>query len=227
MSIRRRNAAMRRTLREVLTRPEQFFEAEGRLDDPAVPLLIVSTLAAVSVLSVLPAYLWMQSAYPLPTLESVSLAFGDRSVESSGLSATLIGAGLLSTFLEWLVHGTALYLGTLPFASDGSYRDLLVATGWGYLPQIVASLVTLAAVLAATVIAPSSVPTRAQITLAGHAVVQSTPPRPLYTAAEVIGAALTVWSGYVWVGAVSAVRGVSRRIGAGVVALLVILFVGL
>jgi len=218
---------MWRTLREVLTRPQRFFEAEGRLDDPVAPLLVVSTLAAVSVLSVLPAYLWIRSAYPLPTLDSVSLSVGGRSVESSGLSATLIGAALLSTFVAWFLHGTALYLGTLPFASEGSFRELLVATGWGYLPQILASAVTLAAVLSATVVAPASAPARAQVTLANHAVVQTAPPHPLYTAAEAIGAALTVWSGYVWLGAVRAVRGVSRRVGVGVVALLVVLFVGI
>lgn len=218
---------MWRTVREVLTRPKQFFEAEDRLDDPVASLLVVSTLAAVSVLSILPAYLWMQSTYPLPTLDTVSLSFGGRSVESSGLSATVIGAALLSTYVEWFVHGTALYLGTLPFASEGSFRELLVATGWGYLPQILASAVTLVAVLSAAVIDPATVPARAQITLANHAVVQTAPPRPIFTAAEVIGAALTVWSGYVWLSAVRAVRGVSRRVGVGVVALLVVLFVGL
>jgi len=218
---------MWRTLREVLTRPQRFFEAEGRLDDPVAPLLVVSALATVSVLSILPAYLWMQSAYNLPTLNSVSLSVSGRSVESSGLSATLIGAALLSTFVAWFVHGTALYLGTLPFASEGSFRELLVATGWGYLPQVLASVVTLAAVLSATVVEPTSVPARAEVTLANHAVVQSAQPRALYTAAEAVGAALTVWSGYVWFGAVRAVRGVSRRVGVGVVALLVVLFVGL
>ncbi|MFB6156099.1 MAG: Yip1 family protein [Haloferacaceae archaeon] len=221
----RTESTVKRAVAEVLTRPRRFFEREDRFESALAPLLVVLSLAVVSLLSLLPAYLSLLASRPLPGFGPFVLAFGGTAVRTSRLSATVVFGIVAAPFLVWALHGAALHLLARPFASGGSLRRTLVVTGWGYLPQVGATAVTLLATVAIAVSSPDAAPSAFGVTLAGHAAVRGKQLTPLYVGAELVGIAGTLWSGYVWYGGLRAVSGLSRRQAALVVGGLVFVLV--
>lgn len=129
-----------------------------------------------------------------------------------GTFATVGGAvgvvvALAMPFVAWLVyaglfHGIGALLG-----GEGSFRTTLVSIGWGLVPKLVGSAVTLATtwILLRAVQVPADVTTasfqRYQEAIQSH---------PATLAGTAVSALVLLWSAYIWVAAVEHALDVER-----------------
>lgn len=179
----------------VLTHPDEFF-AE-RTDDPGLrgPVLIVLAVGVLGLLSAVPSLLLVLRGIPAEA----------RAIVGAGLA---IGAifGLVGPFVVWLLYAIVFYAISMVFDGTGSFRDLFVLTGWGFLPRILGAAVS--AVVMFVVVGTTAAPETAEAMAAFNRQLQSD---PLVRASTVVGIAITLWSGYLWTHAVAAARGLSLR----------------
>lgn len=179
----------------VLTHPDEFF-AE-RTDDPGLrgPVLIVLAVGVLGLLSAVPSLLLVLRGIPAEA----------RAIVGAGLA---IGAifGLVGPFVVWLLYAIVFYAISMVFDGAGSFRDLFVLTGWGFLPRILGAAVS--AVVMFVVVGTTAAPESAEAMAAFNRQLQSD---PLVRASTVVGIAITLWSGYLWTHAVAAARGLSLR----------------
>lgn len=194
---------------DLLTTPREFFA-----DRPAPalrwPALVVATSglfqATVVAAIVLPLGGILPAEVPLVAIVA-------------GLFPLLAAVGLVA----WLLATGALYALSYPLAGRGHGRRLLAYVGWGWLPQTLGTLVlAVAAVLAVTQLQPPTDEAAARefarqlqegrllafATVAGTAQVAATGSFDQVQTVVSVGA--TLWSGYVWVGALVCARGLAR-----------------
>lgn len=230
-------------LRETLLAPGATF-ASGRLDrhpvlgHPAAVLLLLGTVTVVW--SFVPASL--SEGVLLAAENYVTIAVGDATLSVSRSLAAIVGLAVLAPFVFCLYVALPIFvlatlgsavvraargdLSTLPTTltqGTGRARELAAAfrrtaalIAVGLLPQLVATtvagLVTLVLVLTDPGIdATLTMRAPGQLLLA----VPSVPAATALTHA--VGAACTLWSGYVWVGAVESALDASRRTAAAAV----------
>lgn len=223
-------------LRRLLVRPRPVLA--DRPTALAGPVKVVFILGVVAVGGTLvPALVLIGNRMPslLPESPAVSLATGSGAVSVPSFTLQIMALSLLSPFFFWiltalLVHGL-IALGTLanavrngrPVAPAGyptrsslaarvnAFRGTLVAVGWGYTPQILASLVTASVTIPLSLADPAGLPEAILFTPAGHTVlrVPETPTLTLLT--HTVGAASVLWSGHLWVEGLQSTRGLSRR----------------
>ena len=126
---------MKKTLFSVLINPDAFFrDAMGEKENFTIPVLIV---LAVSILSAAYGYL-------IGGLTSRMMSAVMPGLESIILIATVIGT-IVGTFVFWVVWAAVLYGFSAAFKGEGSFKRTLEFTGYGYLPQIAGSIITLIA----------------------------------------------------------------------------------
>ena len=229
-------------LRRALVRPEVTLQ--NRQTTLAGPLALAFALGVVVVAGALiPGFLILENNLPslLPDSPPITLATRSGAVTIPSLQLKIMVLALASPVVIWIATGTVVH-GLLALVTvSGSiargtfsrprtrptmaslaarldaFRRTFVAVGWGYAPQILASLFT--AILFVTTYGanPDLIVRWVQFTLAGHIVVVA-PAFPFLTAGtHVVGAASVFWTGYVWVGTLQATRGVSRRTALAVV----------
>lgn len=212
-------------------------------------LSLVFVLGLVTVAGLLlPALVRARSHPEFPTTGTVSLVTGGGTVQASTLSLGLIALGLLAPFLTWAILALALHaaVGLVALITDGNWRESLAAVrsapreavrgtadalyrtaaavGWGYWPQLVATLLTLAGFLIYLVVGPAE-PVGVNLTIAGHTTVYARSAAALTVWSHGVGALCTLWTGYVWVGALEAYRGLTRRRALAAVAPVLLLVV--
>lgn len=228
--------------RRMLIRPKAAIE--GRPTALAGPLGLVFVLGVVAVGGTLvPALGILDTQMPsiLPDSPAVSLATGSDAVAIPSVVLEIMVLSLVVPFVLWvltalLVHVLTWFValagairGGRPAVSTGyptrsslatrfdGFRRTLVAVGWGYAPQILASLVTAGVLVSFSLAGPDVLPKAMLLTPAGHTVVKI-PKMPAFTLlTHSVGAVSVVWTGYVWVGGLQATRGVSRRTAVAVV----------
>lgn len=194
----------------VLTHPDEFF-AE-RTDDPGLrgPVLIVLAVGVLGLLSAVPSLLLVLRGIPAEA----------RAIVGAGLA---IGAafGLVGPFVVWLLYAIVFYAISMVFDATGSFRELFVLTGWGFLPRILGAAVS--AVVMFVVVGTTAAPETAEAMAAFNRQLQSD---PLVRASTVVGIAITLWSGYLWTHAVATARDLTVRQAAVVVGIPVALSIG-
>ena len=223
-------------LRRLLVHPRAVVEA--RQTALTGPLGLVFALGVVAVGGTLvPGLVLIEERMPslLPETPTVSFATGSGAVSVPRSTLEIMVLSLLSPFAFWLLTALVVHVLTgvvalagaarsgrpslserasarSPIATGfGRFRRTLVAVGWGYAPQVLASLVTAAALVPFTLAGPDVLPRAMLMTPAGHTVVDVPTNRTLTLLTHGVGAASVVWTGYVWVGGLQATRGVSRR----------------
>lgn len=182
-------------VRTLLTRPGEFFA--DREDDPSLkgPAAIVVTIAVLSAVAG----------------AVVLLQFG-QVVPADARGVFVVGAviGVLVSvavpFVTWLLYAIAFHLLTALFDGEGEFRDTFVFTGWGFLPRVLATLVSLVVTL--YVVQVVDAPTEAVGFASYSQRIQGT---PLVQVSTVVGVVFTLWSAYIWVAAVERARSVTRR----------------
>ncbi|MFC7096753.1 Yip1 family protein [Halobaculum marinum] len=178
-----------------LTDPDGFF-AERR-DDPAflAPMLVVLAAGVVGVVGSIPVLRATLSALP---------------PEASGLASVfvVVGAvgGLVGPLVVWVVAAGVFHVLSIPFDGEGPFSRTLKIVGWGFVPSIVAGVVT--AVVNYRVYSAVQFPDDPQQI---QQFVESIQSRPELLVAGAVGVLLTVYQGFIWVYAVRHARRVDLR----------------
>jgi Yip1 domain. len=149
----------------------------------------------------------------LTSFATTEITFADVGVVD--LILVIIGGllGVVGPFISWLIIGALFFIGSLIFAGDGEFRDLLAAIGWGFAPRV---LVPIVGGIIAFVFTPGA---------------SITDPQQIQQAVQSPGAIITyvvntgayVWAGVIWTYAVARVRNISIRGAAVVVGAVVVI----
>lgn len=128
---------MNNSILSILINPDAFFQEKvNSKEDLRIPALIVLVAGVVgAVYAVLMAQL---SARMMSTMMP--------GIESIILIAALAGA-LIGTFILWLIWAGLIYGISSAFKGEGSFRRTLEFIGYGFLPQVIGSVITLGAAL--------------------------------------------------------------------------------
>lgn len=188
--------------------PGAFFEE--RSDD--ISLLRASTVVLiVAALTVGTVYL---------TAETMLSAIPDDAQQvSSIIYGTTIVAGVVGTLGLWLIYAVVFHaLAKLVYEAEGSFRETLAVTAWGFGPQILGSLVTLGVTYYVFSVQGIVYPDTSSIQ-AIQQYTQSVQSRPLFQWTTVAGVLFTLWSGFVWITGLSNVLAINERDAFVVVAI--------
>lgn len=195
-------------LREVLTDPESFFEAEA--DDPGLlgPAAVVVAVAVVGLLAALPVLRATLGAVPAGAgaFVAVGLAFGAV-------------VALVTPFVVWLVYAGLFTLLSIPLDGDGEFRAVFALVGWGFAPRVLSGAVD--GLLTFLWVQDVDFSDPEAVQGAGQALATE----PLGIASQAFGILMTLWAAWIWTHAVAASRDLSVRraavpvgvvVGAGV-----------
>ena len=136
-------------------------------------------------------------------------------IQSSSLSA-MVGA-LIMTFIFWLIVAGVFYLISSLFKGQGSFNRVLEVVGYGYLPQIAGSLITL---VAAIIYIPRiTVPTLTKAALEDPAMIEQVTKAFMHDPAmmeltqitTLISIVFMLWSAHIWIFGMKHARGLSPR----------------
>jgi hypothetical protein len=216
-------------LTAALVRPDGFFDrrqnapsetqAENETDDgsPSLlyPVAIVAIVGLVGALGSIPVLLLVSSGLS----QSVQLFFAVGAV--IGFLFSIVGP-----FIAWLLYAIAFQVISYFLGGEGEFRETFVLSGWGFLPRILSSLLSVGATVVVFLstspdISPGAGP---QATQAFSQQLQSD---PMVQIASGIGIVLTLWSGYIWVFAVKHARDLSRNRAVVTVAIPLLVSIGI
>lgn len=181
---------------ELLTDPDEFFERAAADDGLAKPAGVILLVGVVGALSSLPVLRATVAAMPPEAGSFATLAY------VFGIGGALVGA-----FVLWALYAGAMHvISTLAFDAEGSFRRTLAVTAWGFVPAILAAVVSGALTYVAfqSITIPSD-PARA----AGFA--QAVQNDPILQLASVLGIVFLLWQGFLWTFAVSHARDLHIR----------------
>ncbi|ELZ18705.1 YIP1 family protein [Natrinema limicola] len=213
---------------QLLVDPAAFFDAEVPPLSQSVGVLIAT---GAMCLGVIPPVLSLLESLVIPdevvfdALPPIRYVVSGWEVSIPGLVAILLVSVLAVPLVAWIAFAALFYLLSWPIASESGVDRTVSLVAWGFVPQLLANGVTLAALLAAF----PAMPTESwRIGVTVPARLYASPPafEPLFAAATVVGVGCTLWSGYLWAHAIAAARGLTLRQGLAVVAGPTILVVG-
>lgn len=209
------------SLLDVLIRPDAFFSnrvtENENLKIPALIILTGSIVAAIN------GYLIggmsaKMMADVMPGLDMIIT-----------LSAT--AGALIMTFIFWLIVAGVFYLFSSVFKGQGSFNRVLEVVGYGYLPQIAGSLITVVATI--LYIPRITVPTLTKAALEEPAMVTQVTNAFLHDPAmmeltqitTLIAIVFMLWSAHIWIFGIKHGRGLSPRDAAICVGVPIVLYV--
>lgn len=181
---------------DLLTDPDGFF-AE-RADSPSLtgPTLVVLLVAVIGI------------AGSLPVLRASTAALPDE----VGFIGTVIYAsgvigGVIGVLIVWLLYAVAFHaVSAAGFGAEGSFRDTLALTGWGFVPRIPEGLISAGVtyVVFSGVTFPSD-------PMQASRFVQQLRNDPLLEVTAWLGLAFLAWSAMLWTFAMRHGRGLTLR----------------
>ncbi|QCC58681.1 YIP1 family protein [Natrinema thermotolerans] len=215
-------------LRRLLIEPAAFFDAESPslsrsggvlLAVGVVSLGIVPPVVSLLRSPVIPDDVVLDA---FPSLRYVTTGW---EVSVPGVVGLLVGALLAMPVLFCLLFAALFYLLSWPVASERGFGRTAGLVAWGFVPQLVANVPAIAALLVAFPSTPTEV---WALGMTVPARVYASPPAfdPLFATVTAVGVICTLWSGYLWAHAVAAARGLSLRQAIAVVTVPTILVLG-
>ncbi|MDD1684091.1 MAG: YIP1 family protein [Methanoregula sp.] len=122
---------------DILIRPDAFFRSTvDKKEDLKFPLLIVLAGSLVAA-----AY-----GYLISGLTARMMSSAMPGIETIITLSSVLGA-LMGTFVFWILWTGVIYVLTIAFKGQGSFKQVLAVVGYGYLPQIFGSVITLIAAI--------------------------------------------------------------------------------
>lgn len=215
-------------LRRLLVDPAGFFAVESPSYSQSVGVLMATAAAC---LGVIPSTLSLLRSPVIPD-ETVFGAFppiqyvtAGWEVSIAGIVGILVGALIAEPVIAWLAFAALFYALSWPIATESGFGRTARFVAWGFVPQFVANVCTLAVLLVAFPAIPTEI---WGIGVTVPARIYALPPAfdPLFAAANAVAVFCTLWSGYLWAHAVAAARGLTVRQGLAVVAVPTVLVVG-
>lgn len=192
------------SITNVITDPNASFR--NRSDNPGLlrPLGIVFLAALASIIA------------PLLTYRAF-VAAGAPAIATFSFAGGVIGA-FFSQFIAWIIFSLVFYLLSIAVGGSGSLGDTFKLNGWGFVPAILAGIVTAIGQLIAlqNTTVPDLPQTFNQQTATAffeamtefQAAIQSD---PAVRIATLIAILLTVWQGIIWLYATKQARDLSFR----------------
>ena len=209
------------SLLDVLVRPDVFFSrVVTEKETLKIPVLIVLTVGIVAAIS----------GYLMGGLSAKMMAGIMTGMESVIPLFAMAGA-LIGTFVFWLIAAVIFYLISSLFKGQGSFKRVLEVVGYGYLPQIAGSIISL---VAAIIYIPRiTVPTLTKAALEDPAMIQQVTKAFLHDPAmmeltqitTLVSIVFMLWSAHIWIFGIKYARGLSPRDAAICVGIPVVLYV--
>lgn len=180
---------------KVFTDPDRFFRETA--DDVKLthPLGIVTTVGILTMASTV-----------------VLMSRVSRAVTSEVGAFTALGGvigaigGFVGVYIMWVIYSALFHGLSSVFDGEGPFRRTMILTGWGFVPAIFASLVSLVILVVALqgVSFPSN-PEQIQ------PFVQRIKRRPIFLVGGILGIVFTIWQGFIWLFAVKHARNLSLQ----------------
>lgn len=206
---------------DILFRPDAFFgtmmNEKESLKIPALIVLAGSIVAA--------AY-----GYLISGLTAKMMASAVPGIETI-ITISSIGGALIGTFIFWILWAGIIYALSFAFQGQGSFSRMLQVVGYGYLPQILGSVITL---IAATQYIPKiTVPTLSSAAMQDPALIEQTMKAFIHDPAmleltqitTLITIVFLLWSANIWIFGAKHARRLSPRDSALCVGIPVVLYV--
>jgi hypothetical protein len=181
---------------QLLTNPDAFFAR--RADSPGLrgPVVVVLLVALVGI------------AGSLPVLQATLAVLPQ---EASGFAPVFyaisaVGA-LVGTFVIWLIYAGAFHaISAVLYEGEGPFSRTLALTGWGFVPAILAGIVS--AIVAVAVFQGMVLPDDPQQI---QRFVRTLQRRPEFLVASVFGMLTLLWQGFLWAFAMKHGREITLR----------------
>ena len=209
------------SLLDVLIRPDAFFSnlktEKESLKIPALIILCGGFAAAIY-------------GYLMGGLSAKMMA-GVMPGMDTIISLSAMAGALIMTFIFWLIVTGVFYLFSSVFKGQGSFNRVLEVVGYGYLPQIAGSLIT---IVAAIVYIPKIVvPTLTKAALEDPSMIEQVTKAFMHDPAMVelmqittlVSIVFMLWSANIWIFGIKHARQLSPRNAAICVGVPVVLYV--
>jgi hypothetical protein len=209
------------SLIDILLRPDAFFSnVKNEKESLRLPALIILTGGIVAAIH----------GYLMGSLSAKMMAGIMPGMDAIiPLSAT--AGALIMTFVIWLIVAGVFYLISFLFKGQGSFYRVLEVVGYGYVPQIAGSIITL---VAAIVYIPRiTVPTLTKTALEDPAMIEQVTKTFMHDPAMIeltqittlVSIVFMLWSAHIWIFGIKHARGLSPRDAAICVGVPVVLYV--
>lgn len=209
------------SLTDILVKPDAYFSSlvsgPESLKMPALIVLAGGIVAAVY-------------GYLMGGLSAKMMAGLMPGMDTIIMLSATVGA-LIFTFIFWLITAGIFYGISALLKGKGSFNRVLEIVGYGYLPQILGSLVTLVA--AAFYLPRITVPTLSKAALQDPAMIQEATKAFMHDPAmmelvqitTLVSIVFLLWSAHIWIFGMKHARGLSPRDAAICVGVPIVLYV--
>jgi hypothetical protein len=209
------------SLIDVLFRPDEFFgKIKTENESLKIPALIVLAGGIVAAIH----------GYLLGGLSAKMMAGIMPGMDAIIYVSATVGA-LIMTFILWFIAAGIFYLASILFKGQGSFNRVLEIVGYGYLPQVAGSLIS---VIVAIVYIPGvTVPVLTKAALEDPAIIEQATKAFTHDPAMMMLTQITtlvsivfmLWSAHIWIFGMKHARGLSPRDAAICVGVPVVLYV--
>jgi len=212
--------AIRSAIRTLLTDPDAFFVE--RADDLSIrgPLVVVTLVALVgSIATVVQNQHLVSLAEPAfrealnESSENMTSAEIDDAVNLfvQVYTAFTYAFALLGPYVVWFLYGGVFHAISAVFDGDGSFSDTMVAVGWGRVPAVFGSVVTVAVNYYNYEVRGVTLSQDISADGATEAFQQLQPPAEVLLVNTSLSIVFTLWAAYIWVSGLQYARDLSRR----------------
>lgn len=208
------------SLIDILIRPDAFFaQASKETESLKVPALIVLAGSIVSA-----AY-----GFLMGSVSAKMMAGLMPGMDSLIILLAVLGA-MIGVFIFWIIAALVFYLISSIFKGQGSLKRVLEFVGYGYLPQILGSLITIVAAfeylprVVVPVLTKSALEDPTVIEAAAKAFMHDPAMMELTQVTSLIAIVFMLWSANIWIFGIRHARGLSMRDAALCVGIPVVLY---
>ena len=201
--------------------PEQFFrQALGEIEQLRLPGLIILLGAAIAAVSG-----YLAGGLSVRMMEPVLQGM------TPVIMVIAIIAAFFGTFVAWGVWAGVFYLLSRVFKGSGSYSRCLEVVGYGFVPQVIGMLVTVAAALvylpkvAVPVLTTAAMQDPQMIKEATSALMHDPAMMAFTEITAVVSIVFLIWSATIWIFGLKQARNLSLKNAAICVMIPVILFI--
>jgi len=198
---------MSRSITDILIKPNAFFaDVLGEKEDFKLPVIILLAGGIVAA----------GYGYLIGGLTARMMSGAVPGIEIIITLSSAIGA-LIGVFIFWLIWTGIIFLISAAFKGKGSFKRTLQVTGYGYLPQVFGSLISLIAAFEyiPRIVVPQMTAAMMQDPVVMQAAINSLMRDPamleLTQITSVIAIVFLLWSANIWIFGVQHAREISTR----------------
>jgi len=204
---------------DVLTRPDTFFQEKMKSEEGLkIPFLFVAITGVISALY----------GYEVGSLTSRMFASAGAGIGDIVAVSSIAGA-FIGVVIFWLIGSAIFYLISMAFHGNGGFNRTLECVGYGFIPQIFGSLITL--IMAVYYLPMVQVPVVRSFTdpvviqKAVSSLMHDPAMLELTKVSAVIAIIFLLWSANIWIYALKYARNLSIKHAAVTILLPIIIYI--